>query len=279
MNWYFSLKFSKLNTSSQGINIALYNKKFKSICLDLGLDVKHFGNIDGYPILLSCPQKLKPNNKNMLIVSGFHGEEIAGPLGILEFLKYLNKKDLENINLSIIPTLNPWGLEHHIRNNKDGLKTNLLFDTEKSIYTPSGVGQLLKSNSSLLKELGKTVIVDLHENVESNSFYLYVYNRLNNDLEITENKDLLEIVLQSGKRHFPVRLDGTYQDSFAKRDIYEIKNGIVNNFYDGSFDDYVSRVLGCPLVIVNETPGKDELSKRLEAQSDMIGSIFLLFML
>jgi len=274
MNWYYFIKTSKSILLNKGINIDLYNKSFQSICSKLELNIKHLGDIDGYPILLSHPKKLKPNNKNMLIVSGFHGEEIAGPLAILKFLNKLNKKRLENINLSIIPMLNPWGLKHHIRNNKDGLKTNLLFDTEKSIYTPSDIGQLLKRNRSLIKELGKTVIVDLHENVESDSFYLYIYNRLNEGYEITENKDLLEIVLQSGKRHFPVRPDGTYQDSFAKRDIYEIKNGVVNNFYDGSFDDYASRILKCPLVIVNETPGKDELPKRLEAQSDMIRSIF-----
>ena len=65
MNWYYFIKTSKSILLNKGINIDLYNKSFQSICSKLELNIKHLGDIDSYPILLSSPKELKPNNKNM----------------------------------------------------------------------------------------------------------------------------------------------------------------------------------------------------------------------
>lgn len=60
----------------------------------------------------------------MLISAGFHGEEAAGPWGMLHFLSELQQDIFERINLSLLPLVNPTGFAKGHRFNKFGENPN-----------------------------------------------------------------------------------------------------------------------------------------------------------
>lgn len=76
------------------------------------------GMIGEYPLLLLIPQKPKARKKHILVAAGFHGEEIAGPWGIIKFLEEADGRLLESVNLSLLPLVNPTGFVRNQRMNQ-----------------------------------------------------------------------------------------------------------------------------------------------------------------
>jgi len=65
---------------------------------------------------------LGEGKRKILITAGVHGEEQAGPIGLLMFLRQDLKKYLSEFTFTIIPVVNPLGFEKKRRrgsNNRD----------------------------------------------------------------------------------------------------------------------------------------------------------------
>lgn len=75
--------------------------------------------------------------RKMLINAGTHGDEASAIWGVYFFVKALLEGDGEkwaeyirsNIQIDIIPVLNPYGLDHNVRTNANGVDINRQFDT------------------------------------------------------------------------------------------------------------------------------------------------------
>ena len=63
------------------------------------------GHKKNYPIF-SIMNKLNKKRKTVCFLSGIHGDEIAPPIAILNFIKNFNFDKLNNINLIFIPVAN-----------------------------------------------------------------------------------------------------------------------------------------------------------------------------
>jgi protein MpaA len=113
-------------------------------------------------------QKLAPNpRKNVYISAGIHGDEPAGPLAALELLK-------ENIwpndaNIWLVACLNPNGFTLNRRENEAGIDLNRDYRSFQS--------EAIRAHKRWMDERPRfDVSLLLHEDWESNGFYLYELN-------------------------------------------------------------------------------------------------------
>jgi hypothetical protein len=104
---------------------------------------------------------------NVYLSAGIHGDEPAGPLAVLELLK----EDAwpPGVNLWLVPCLNPRGYELKTRENEDGI------DLNRDYRTP--VAPVVHAHRAWLDARPKfDLSLILHEDWESNGFYLYELN-------------------------------------------------------------------------------------------------------
>ena len=74
-----------------------------------------------YPLLAAHTD----GDRHLLITAGFHGDEIAGPLTLLEHLPELVQYAKErNVGMTVFPCLNPPGFHHRTRYNASGVSPN-----------------------------------------------------------------------------------------------------------------------------------------------------------
>jgi predicted double-glycine peptidase len=252
-----------------------YNKLISTLnkeAMRIGLELHKLGEVDGLTMMLAKPKKLIKGLNNLTVLAGFHGEEPAAVLGIMEFLKHTPDDTLKYINLSIIPTVNPYGFANATRYGKDDKSTNQVNNGDEQ--NPSENCRILLNNDKLIKELSKNGMLDLHENTDvSNEFYIYANaNEDDKEQESSPIKDLTEIARLTALRHFTQRSDGHYKDTNPGKAEYDIKDGVVWNSHDGSYDDHIGKTN--PLMVF-ETPAKDDekLEARIAAQRDLIESI------
>ena len=105
----------------------------------------------------------------VFINAAIHGNEPAGAECAIRIVEQLSNRPqlYTQTAFDIIPIVNPWGWAHNIRFNHDGLDINRDFATFKS------------QEARLIKKAlqGKTyhLMLDLHEDLSADGFYLYQY--------------------------------------------------------------------------------------------------------
>ena len=155
----------------------------------------------------------KNKGKNVLLVSGIHGDEVAGSFGLLRYLERVSDKTLGMINISVIPLLNPTGFRIGTRDNRWHEETNRNYDDDKKI---SREGRVLKKNLSLLKGAAKDGMITVHEDPKAKVCFVYMYHGKGSE-------ELGEILLGVDRMFFRQRSQ--------KKDM---KDGIVWDRHEGS---------------------------------------------
>ena len=105
----------------------------------------------------------------VLLVSGMHGTETAGPEALLQFAALLARESSRyaNVRLDIVPVANPWGWVYGYRYNGEGEDVNRDFSSRRTREAA-----LLKS---LMRRDGPfDLVMDLHES-QRNSYFIYQY--------------------------------------------------------------------------------------------------------
>ena len=217
------------------------------------------------------------NDPKILIVAGTHGEEIAGPWGLLKWLQDSSDKWAKKIDISFIPIVNPYGFARNQRYGPSGESTNCGFCTPKSpVLTenpellakyedhPSPEGQILANNIDLLLSLSTDGFLSLHEDVSVEECYLYAYEHTD------KPSRWVRAMREELNKHFPKSFTGTAcVDTSKNTSGPPCKNGLVYNFLDGSFESWMLE-LGVRRCAVPETPGKYPLRKRVVATESVI---------
>lgn len=122
--------------------------------------IAHVGEF-GIPLFTRGADENKPS---IYISAGIHGDEPAGPMALLEmFRKGLFTDDL---NYTILPLLNPIGLQQGIRENENGIDLN-------RDYGPNPVSELTRRHMEWLAERRFDMTVCLHEDSDAQGFYIY----------------------------------------------------------------------------------------------------------
>jgi len=200
--------------------------------------------------------RASPNPKapRFYLSTGIHGDEISGPIALLEMLRRPNFFAAHDI--TIFPILNPNGLAQGIRGNADGLDLNRDYRDPKSTEIGGHV--------ALLKTLGRfDAAMFLHEDFEGTGAYLY---ELNESLSPTLGAD---IIAAMGK-HVPIDLRPEIEEIPARNGIIQrrdivLKHGAIEERPEWPEAIYLS-VNHTKVSYTTETPMLLPLEQRVKAQ-------------
>lgn len=213
------------------------------------------GSAGGEPILLLRCGTAGGAAPPLLVVSGFHGEEPAGPWGVLEFLESASPELLSAARLTVLPLVNVTGFSRGTRFNAWGENPNRGYLGIPG-ESPSREGRILLDHQALLVPAAQEGLLTCHEDVLLTHAYLYSLEREEAPGELTR------ALLAANAAHFPLHPDGLV-DGCA------VSGGIVFNHYDGSFESWLmSR--GIAYAACVETPGQQPIARRIAAQHGMI---------
>ena len=198
-----------------------------------------------YPIIKIKSKKI--NKKiDLVVVSGIHGEEAAGPLAIIKYLpEILAEVKKRNIKLIIYPMVNFYGFERNKRFNKEKISCNSFWIHEK--------GKMAKESALVKKDILKykaKYSISMHENGEMKKRYSFFYAF--GDIKAAQN------LVKAASSKMPVLKKG-----FSGKDgENKIINGIVYNWHDGTFEDFMFHQ-GTKASICSETALKSDLKLRM----------------
>jgi hypothetical protein len=242
------------------------SKEFINEFKKFGLKYELLGMVTSFPIWIFHSERAS-QNPNMLITAGIHGEEISGPLGVKHWVERIG--NFKNINVSLIPLMNPgrFGMK-----GEESVNSYFFRKIPKSLKErgegSSDIRKLLIKNTDKLVRLANDGLLTLHEDLSQDTGHLYVYedSKTPTDFAIRMRDEM--------KKHFKIMDDEPLKklmDDFGEPYTY-LKDGIVLNLKDGTFEDYLNNK-GVKRVVVWEGAGKEvSLNKRIKANVSAIST-------
>ena len=206
---------------------------------------------------------VQSEGKRVLVISGQHGEEIAGPWALLEGIRK-NTAMIQKNDISFLPVGNPHGFRTGIRDGSTGKKTNWVLNKNMRVREDEDVGPeawaLIDNRDLLCAQCASDGLLNIHEDNTSQGFYLYVLGNVDDPA--------VSGMLLAGRKHFEFKKNGRYTDNGT----YELESGVIDNHPDFSFDHY-AYLDGVPLAITMELPAKDgvRFEDRVAAGAAMMG--------
>jgi hypothetical protein len=247
-----------------------YQRLYSTIKLN-HLTKKSLGKIGGFPILY-LERKVEKPSRRVLIAAGFHGDETAGPWGLLNFLESGSLKKFNSVKASFLPLINPTGMANGTSKNMFDKSPNSGFCHNKSNVTPSYEGRILLENIDMLRDFD--CFLSMHEDFEEYRSYLFTFenskqpgirtyklrNVLGRYFDLIED----EIIDKDGN----VLLNATVVPEGGGH----IKNGIAFGYHDGSFEDRLFHE-GVPFTACTDTPEMEPFELRVEVNYKLILSV------
>lgn len=218
--------------------------------------MEKLGEVGGHGIFLLSPENIDPASPNILSAGGFHGEEPAGPWGILEYLESATPEELKKINHSFLPLVNPTGFEKGQRLNMYGENPNRGFVPENrhleegstgNNIGPSVEGKILMQHLPRLVVLSKDGCVSQHEDDGLSSAFVFINER---DKCGEDHSAFTKALRKQLKDHFSLLPDGGAETLIEPK----IKDGVWWGDRAGAFDDLLFEK-GIPRAATTETPG------------------------
>lgn len=192
-------------------------------------------------------QTPKCDGKRIAITSGLHGDEPAGPYGILDY--FANNK-FKNVNLLIIPVFNPDGFIKDRR--KDATNRDLNRQWNKNDKT------VVVNTKDLIEDFNPEFLISLHEDATVDGFYFYPSKGVHEDII-----DWIHRFLYS--KMDPVMKSQVHGDKVNDGIITQMKN-LPKNY--ASMETYFSNA-GIPNVTL-EIPSVLDLNSRIQTYSDLL---------
>lgn len=140
-----------------------YNEVIRRVHAISGIDVRVLGEVNGLPVL--CASVGRKDAPALYINGGTHGDEPAGVEAALAFLERGWQAWADGMRFDVIPCLCPWNYIHKARLNAQQVDVNWAFlrddIPEIDILKRFIAGRVFDA------------VIDLHEDWESEGFYLY----------------------------------------------------------------------------------------------------------
>jgi len=124
-------------------------------------------NPERYPFwMVTTPEG--PGKKKICLSAGIHGDEPAGVEAILAVIEMIRKKPalLDRFRFILFPCINPFGYEHHTRQNRSRIDLNRQYVRKRP---PAEVRFVKKVVEGKRFDLD----VEFHEDIDTPGFYLY----------------------------------------------------------------------------------------------------------
>jgi len=140
------------------------------------------------------------SGSRVYISAGIHGDEPAGPLAALQLL--VSNQWPPNVNLTLLPCLNPAGFANNRRENEHGIDLNREYLNTRS---PEVAAHL----TWLEQQPAFHLCLCLHEDWESHGFYVY-------ELNPERKPSLAEIMVSAVEKVCPIDSSETIEGREAK---------------------------------------------------------------
>jgi hypothetical protein len=219
-----------------------------------GWALHHLAPIDGFARpWLERAALAGPGAPALYLSAGIHGDEIAGPLAVLEMLR--RPGFFDRCAMTIFPILNPVGLTRATRENGGGIDLNRDYRGPKSDET--------RGHLAVLTTLGRfDASILLHEDFEGTGAYLYELNEI--------APDLGRKIIAAMERHVPIDERPVIEEVEAERGVLLRrrlieKHGPIEDRPDWPEAIYLS-VHHTNVSYTTETPMLQPLEKRVAAQ-------------
>jgi protein MpaA len=162
-----------------------------------------FHEVGGLPLMAlhRAAFSAAPDAKLLYISTGIHGDEPAGPLAVLRLIE--ENRWPENVEIFLLPCLNPVGFTRNQRENADGKDLNRDYRNTESSEVAAHIRWLERQPNF-------DTTFCLHEDWESHGFYLY---ELNPDQQPSPARAMLDAVAQV----CPIDLSPVIEDRDADR--------------------------------------------------------------
>lgn len=217
------------------------------VCQKQGVELECYGSFGKrpqyklYSVTLSDDAKENRRKRTVCFSAGIHGDEIAGPWASARFIEEYDAQEYPDVRIVILPVLNPHGFSHARRRNDQNIDMNRHFFDEP----------LRTQNQFILSRLMQEeayLFCTLHEDPREKRFYMYNYQE--------EDEPIYHDLIAAASEYFPINRSRKICGDAAK-------GGLVTNLKDTSLECRVWRE-GVKRVITLETPGKEDLSRRIE---------------
>lgn len=232
---------------------AAFAGRLSALALRRGFSVDDLGPVGEQPLYLLTRAARTPDAPRLLLASGFHGEEPAGPWGVLTLLDSLADSALDAVTLTVLPLVNVTGFRAGRRLNDWGENPNRGYLPGDA--RPSQEGRALLAHGERLAAAARDGILACHEDVLLSHGYLYALER--GSTPGARSRALLA----ANAAHFPVHPDGEV-------DGCPVRGGIVFNHRDTSFETWLFE-RGARYAACVETPGQAPFTRRVAAQAAM----------
>jgi hypothetical protein len=156
------------------------------------------------------PENPNPNLPSMLVATGWHGDEEAATLGLMDFVGYDDSKFFaKNINISYMPLVSVEGNMMGMRNNIRSQDPNYAEPENRkliqSVIEPSSEAQGLFDNLDLVLRLARNGYYTMHEDMRNRYGGAYIYyagdddalpftlvNELEQWMEVSDSNTIIE---------------------------------------------------------------------------------------
>jgi hypothetical protein len=231
-------------------------RRWRLVARRAGLRLLPFARESNFALFYLQTRVLAPGT-GVYISAGIHGDEPAGPEGLITWVEE-HAETLAELPLLIFPCLNPWGLTRNVRTTEAGIDLNRAFHRD-DVPVIRAVRQVLRGHSF-------TVALQLHEDYDAQGVYLYEVQR--------DQPYWGEVILEAARRVIPVdprrkiekvrSRDGLIRRRFNARR-YEQIGGLPESVY---LHQNHSRH-----AITFETPSEYGLIQRVEAHGAVIDAV------
>jgi predicted deacylase len=192
----------------------------------------------------------------LLIASGFHGEEAAGPWGLLAFMTTLEPKLAERVHLTLLPLVNATGFALGQRFNALGQNPNRGYLPIDAAFKPPVEGERLLAQRARLVAAARDGVLSCHEDVKTPHTYVYAFEPRSAPGAFSQ------ALVRTAAEHFSLHPDGDVDGA-------PIADGVVFNHHDGSFESWLAHE-GVAVAACIETPGQEDFSRRVAAQATLM---------
>jgi murein peptide amidase A len=242
-----------MNFDFQGHRVHDYSyliKRWKSLARKWGLRSHVFATGDDFDLMCFRSPVLKKTG-GIYLSAGIHGDEPAATEGLYQWAA-LHGPVLRELPLMIFPCLNPWGLVHNRRNDRQNCDLN-------RCYHLSDVPRI-EAQKELLRGYIFRLAMCLHEDYDAQGVYLY---------EIRKKLTTFgQELLSAAGYYIPVDLRRMIEGRRAEQG-WIARRVNLKKFPEVAEAIYVG-LHHSERTITAETPSEYDLSKRIEAQIAMI---------
>jgi hypothetical protein len=240
--------------------------EFLNLCKAIGIKPTLLNGNQDRPSLLFATHG-GPSSDSRLIVGGLHGDEPAGVLGILLFLRRLAAAG--NLHsyppFAILPLVSPtaFGLARRTNAWHENANRGYFPATKpgnEEAECPSREGFTILENFETVVRHAPAGTLALHEDVDTREYYLYAYEESDIPTGATER-----IRDKGGERFGTISCDPHFPEG-------PVNGGIIHNDIGSGALDEVIFLAGSKMVVVSETPGKCRLEDRIQLNADLVST-------